>query len=173
MGRLRVNVGIHPQGLQWNLQQGKIFATPEVVMARSSEGLGGISRTFHRLFLERLIPKNWSDESPPVLLNTWEAKYFHVNHDNVLDLAIHAAKIGIDMIVLDDGWFGKREDDHSSLGDWVVNLSKFPAGLFGLVKEINALGIKFGIWVEPEMVSENSVRINSDFYLFIFFISLL
>lgn len=156
-GRLRFTMGLHPMGMQWHLNAGKYFATPEVVMVRSSEGLGGMSRTFHRLYLERLIPRNWSDLSPPVVLNTWETKYFHVTQDNVLELAREAKKIGVDLIVLDDGWFGNRDNETSSLGDWIVNLSKFPAGLKALVDQINAMGMRFGIWVEPEMVSENSV----------------
>jgi alpha-galactosidase len=87
MGRLRYTMGIHPMGMQWHLNAGEFFATPEVVMVRSSDGIGGMSRTFHRLFLERLLPKNWSDKNPPILLNTWEAKYFHVTHDNVIEMA--------------------------------------------------------------------------------------
>jgi alpha-galactosidase len=87
LGRLRINMGIHPMGLEWNLRKGETFSTPEAVLVRSSEGLGGMSRTLHRLFLERLIPHNWSDERPPILLNTWEAKYFHVSHENVLEMA--------------------------------------------------------------------------------------
>ena len=86
MGRLRFTMGIHPMGMQWHLKAGEFFATPEVVMIRSSEGTGGMSRTFHRLFLERLIPKTVSDETPPILLNTWEAKYFHITHDNVIEM---------------------------------------------------------------------------------------
>lgn len=136
-------------------------------MVRSSEGLGGMSRTFHRLFLERLIPPNWSDLNPPVLLNSWEAKYFHVNHNNILDLARHAVKVGIDMIVLDDGWFGQRDDDKTGLGDWIVNLEKFPHGFKPLVDEMNEMGLKFGLWFEPEMVSEQSMLFTShpDWYL--------
>ena len=87
LGRLRVNIGMHPMGLQWNLRQGESFSTPEVVLVRSSEGLGGMSRTLHRLYLEKLIPPSWSDAKPPVLLNTWEAKYFHVSHNNILEMA--------------------------------------------------------------------------------------
>lgn len=87
LGRLRVNVGIHPMGFQWEMQLGERFSTPEVVMVRSSEGLGGMSRSLHRLFLDRLIPRTWADENPPIMLNTWEAKHFHVNHHNVVDMA--------------------------------------------------------------------------------------
>lgn len=87
MGRLRFTMGIHPMGMQWHLKPGEFFATPEVVMVRSSEGTGGMSRTFHRLFLDRLLPRNWSDEHPPIVLNTWEAKYFHVTHANIIEMA--------------------------------------------------------------------------------------
>jgi alpha-galactosidase len=87
MGRLRFNMGIHPMGLQWYLKPGGMFETPEAVLVRSNEGLGGMSRSFHRLILDRLIPRNWSDQDPPILLNTWEAKYFHVNHNNVVEMA--------------------------------------------------------------------------------------
>eukprot|EP01039_Chlorochromonas_danica_P006764 gene6764-7474_t len=156
MGRLRLNMGIHPMGLQWYLKEGGIFHTPEAVLARSSEGLGGMSRTLHRLILDRIIPRHWSDDHPPILLNSWEAKYFHVNHDGILEMAKQAVKIGVDMIVLDDGWFGERNNDHTSLGDWIVNLQKFPYGLKQLVEEVNSLGLKFGLWFEPEMVSEHS-----------------
>ena len=93
MGRLRCNIGIHPMGLQWNLVPGQCFNTPEVVLTRSSEGLGGMSRAIHRLFLDRLLPRNWSDAEPPVLLNSWEAKYFHVNHGNIVDMAVQVSVV--------------------------------------------------------------------------------
>ncbi|RYH12684.1 hypothetical protein EON65_37575 [archaeon] len=157
MGRLRLNMGIHNMGLQWYLKEGGTFTTPEAVFVRSNEGLGGMSRTLHRLFLDRLIPKNWSDETPPILLNSWEGKYFHVNHENILEMARQSAPLGINMIVLDDGWFAKRTSDRTSLGDWYVDLEKFPYGLKKLVDDINGVGLKFGLWFEPEMVSEQSV----------------
>lgn len=157
MGRLRCNIGINPMGLQWHLLPAQTFNTPEVVLTRSSEGLGGLSRAIHRLFLDRLLPRNWSDSDPPILLNSWEAKYFHVNHHNIVEMAQQAAKVGINLIVLDDGWFGKRENDTCSLGDWVADLVKFPHGIKGLAEEVNAAGCKFGIWFEPEMVSEDSM----------------
>eukprot|EP01040_Poterioochromonas_malhamensis_P013876 gene13876-15312_t len=167
MGRLRVNLGIHPMGLQWHLRPGSDFNTPEAVLVRSGEGLGGMSRAFHRLFLDRLLPRHWSDESPPILLNSWEAKYFHVNHNNMVEMTKQASKVGINLIVLDDGWFGKRNDDRTSLGDWIADIEKFPYGLKGLAEEINALGCKFGLWFEPEMVSEESMLFTShpDWYL--------
>eukprot|EP00981_Chlorochromonas_danica_P002005 scaffold413_cov176-Ochromonas_danica.AAC.1 len=166
LGRLRVMMGVH-HGMSWHLGPGESCSTPEVALIRSSNGLGGMSRTMHRLILDRLIPPSWADANPPILLNTWEAKYFHVNHDNVIDMARQAARVGIDLLVLDDGWFGKRDDDSSSLGDWIVNLEKFPLGLKGLVEEINAVGLKFGLWFEPEMVSEQSAlyAAHPDWYL--------
>jgi alpha-galactosidase len=129
------------------------------VLVRSGEGLGGMSRTMHRLFLDNLVPRSWADTSPPVLLNTWEAKYFHVNHANVLEMAKQAVKLGINLVVLDDGWFGCRNNDTTSLGDWVPNATKFPQGIRGLAQEINELGCKFGLWFEPEMMSEDSVSL--------------
>jgi alpha-galactosidase len=168
MGRLRVNMGIHPMGLQWYLKPGGVFNTPEAVLVRSNKGLGGMSRVLHRLFLDKLIPHTWADDGPtPVLLNTWEARYFNVNHDNVVEMAKQAARVGIDLIVLDDGWFGKRNDITTSLGDWTADLTKFPLGLNGLADAVNAAGCKFGLWIEPEMVSEDSSlhSMHPDWYL--------
>jgi len=185
IGRLRVNMGVHPASLSWYLKPQGIFNTPEAVrcfrrgalrhrlplhlsrrlffsgvfrqvLIRSNEGLGGMSRALHRLFLDRLIPRTWADEHPPIVLNTWEAYYFGVNHDNVVETARQAARLGIDMIVLDDGWFGKRNDISSSLGDWTPDLSKFPTGIAGLAADVNAQGCRFGLWIEPEMISEDS-----------------
>lgn len=153
-------MGIHPMGLQWCVRSGEQFATPEVVMARSTEGLSGMSRIIHRLFLDRLIPKNWSDDNPPIIINTWEAKYFHVNHANVVELARKGVQAGGNLLVLDDGWFGNRDSIDSSMGDWMVNKIKFPMGLRKLAEDVNAIGgCKFGIWMEPEMVSEDSVSL--------------
>lgn len=126
------------------------------MLVLSNCGLGGISRTFNRLFNDHLIPKTWADAQPPIILNTWETLYYNVNDVALLDLASKAVDLGIDLLVLDDGWFGNRHDDTSSLGDWVVNASKFPFGLGHLVHQINAMGVKFGLWIEPEMVSEDS-----------------
>lgn len=138
------------------MEPGQSFNAPEVLMVRSDEGLGGVSRMQHRIILERLIPANWSDTKPPIILNSWEAKYFAVTHDNIVEMAIDAVKVNSDLLVLDDGWFGARDDDTSSLGDWVPNLQKFPFGLRKLAEDINHYGVKFGLWVEPEMVSTNS-----------------
>ena len=159
LGRLRVTMGIHPMGFQWHMSSGEEFKTPEALLVRSSDGLGGMSRMLHRVFLDHLIPTQWSNSPPPILLNSWEAKYFDVNHDNIIEMAQKAVSIGIDMIVVDDGWFGKRDSDTSSLGDWWPNGLKFPHGLKALVDEVNQIGCKFGLWFEPEMVSEQSVSL--------------
>eukprot|EP01035_Chromulina_nebulosa_P021051 gene21051-27278_t len=169
MGRLRINMGIHSMGFQWNLKQGENFNTPEVVLVRSNEGIGGMSRVFHRLFLDHLIAPlpDWARVNPPVLLNSWEAKYFDVNHGNIVDMAKQASRIGVDLIVIDDGWFGARNDDTTSLGDWKENFSKFPQGLNAVAKEVNSYGCRLGLWFEPEMVSEQSVlhSLHPDWYL--------
>jgi alpha-galactosidase len=160
--RLRVNLGINPEGFTWELEpssrgiDASTFHSPEVIMSYSNSGTGGMSRQLHRLFRERLIPAAWRYKIPPVLLNTWEAAYFNVSHDIVMDIARKAATAGIELLVLDDGWFGKRNDTYSGLGDWTPNMRKLPHGLHGLAKEVNELGMKFGIWVEPEMVSMDS-----------------
>jgi alpha-galactosidase len=160
--RLRVNMGINPEGFTWHLdpvsstKQAASFYSPEIVMSYSNTGLGGMSRQLHRLFRERLTPKLWRYKVPPVLLNTWEAAYFDVSHDVVVDIARKAVTAGIELLVLDDGWFGKRNNAHSGLGDWTPNAQKLPMGLGGLADEVNQFGIKFGIWVEPEMVSTDS-----------------
>ncbi|PXF43996.1 Alpha-galactosidase AgaA [Gracilariopsis chorda] len=158
-GRLRVNMGINPEGFTWYLdtkRETNTFRSPEVVMSYSNAGVGGLSRTLHRVFRERLIPRQWRYKIPPVLINTWEAAYFDVNHEIVVSIASAAAKADIEMLVLDDGWFGQRNDTRSGLGDWYPNLDKFPRGLKGIARDVNQIGLKFGIWVEPEMVSMNS-----------------
>ncbi|EME27686.1 alpha-galactosidase isoform 1 [Galdieria sulphuraria] len=155
-GRLRVNLGINPQGFAWNLEPGESFCSPECVLVFSDEGIGGISRELHRLFCEHLIPQRWRNFVPPVLINTWEAVYFNISHEVVIELASKAKELGIELIVLDDGWFGHRNDTTSSLGDWYPNLQKLPYGLAGLSKEIHSMGLQFGLWFEPEMVSRDS-----------------
>ncbi|GJQ14970.1 hypothetical protein GpartN1_g6761.t1 [Galdieria partita] len=155
-GRLRVNLGINPQGFVWNLEPGESFCSPECVLVFSDQGVGGISRELHRLFCEHLIPQRWRNFVPPVLINTWEAVYFNISHEVVVELASKAKEVGIELIVLDDGWFGHRNDTTSSLGDWYPNPEKLPYGLVGLSKEIHAMGLQFGLWFEPEMVSRDS-----------------
>lgn len=123
-GRLRVNLGMNSQGFVWNLEPGESFCSPECILMYSNEGIGGISREFHRLFCEHLIPQRWRNFVPPVLINTWEAVYFNISHEVVIELASKAKELGIELIVLDDGWFGHRNDTTSSLGDWYPNPQK-------------------------------------------------
>ena len=152
----RVMMGINPENFCWELAQGETFQTPEAVMVYSSEGLGGMSRTFHRLYRTRLMRGKWRDLPRPILLNNWEATYFSFNEDKLVDIASKAKECGIELFVLDDGWFGTRNDDHRGLGDWYCNLEKIPSGIDGLSRKIEALGMKFGLWVELEMVNKDS-----------------
>ena len=152
----RLNIGINPDGFLWHLMPGEEFRTPEAVMVFSSEGLGGMSRSFHKLYSNNLIRGRWKKEKRPLLINSWEAAYFNFDTDKLVAFAEKAKEVGIDMIVMDDGWFGKRNNDQSSLGDWYVNEEKLPGGLGVLVDRVHALGLKFGIWYEPEMISPDS-----------------
>jgi alpha-galactosidase len=155
-GFLRSVIGIHPQDFSWKLEKNESFQSPEAVLVYTAEGIGGMTRNLHDLYRKHLIRGNYSDKKRPVLINNWEATYFDFNTKKLLSLAKEASKLGIEMLVLDDGWFGKRNDDSTSLGDWFVNKEKLPEGLPYLVHEINKLGMKFGIWIEPEMVSPDS-----------------
>ena len=153
---LRVMMGIHPENFDWKLEPGASFVTPEVVLVYSEQGLGGMTRTYHDLYREHLIRSPYRDRKRPILINNWEATYFNFNTQKLIDIAKEAKKAGIEMLVMDDGWFGHRNDDNTSLGDWTVNEEKLPGGLPALVNAVNALGMKFGIWFEPEMVSPDS-----------------
>lgn len=155
-GNVRVNAGINPIQFSWDLGNGEAFETPECVCVFSDEGIGGLTGTLHRLYSERLIAPRWKDLVCPVLINTWEALYFNVYQDRVMELARAAKEVGVELLVLDDGWFGRRDDDTRSLGDWKEDRRKLPDGLSGFAKEINALGLQLGIWVEPEMVNTDS-----------------
>jgi alpha-galactosidase len=152
----RLTVGIHPYGFSWNLQPGEGFQTPEVVMVYSNQGLNGMSQAFHHLYRDNLIPNQWKNEDRPILINNWEATYFDFNEEKLVNIAKSASELGIELFVLDDGWFGKRNDDTSSLGDWHVDLNKLPNGLERLASKISETGMKFGLWFEPEMISPNS-----------------
>ena len=152
----RVLMGIHPQGFRWRLEPGECFDTPEAVTVWSSRGLGGMSRTFHKLYANHLVRGKWKTERRPILINNWEATYFHFDEEQIFGIAEEASRLGIEMLVLDDGWFGKRDNDKSGLGDWFVNENKLHGGLKKLVDRIHGLGMKFGIWFEPEMVSPDS-----------------
>lgn len=152
----RLTIGIHPFGFKWGLNPEEIFQTPEVVMVYSEQGLNGMSQAFHNLYRENLIPSLWKKEERPILINNWEATYFDFDEEKLVNIAKSASELGIELFVLDDGWFGKRNDDTSSLGDWHVDLNKLPNGLESLAKKISGAGMKFGLWFEPEMINPNS-----------------
>ena len=153
---LRVVMGIHPQDFKWELKQGETFTAPEVVLTYSDAGLGRMTRTLHDLYRKHLIRSPYKDRERPVLINNWEATYFDFDTEKLLAIAGEAKKSGIEMLVMDDGWFGHRNDDSTSLGDWFVNEDKLKGGLKYLVDEVNKIGLKFGIWFEPEMISPES-----------------
>ncbi|ODR33919.1 alpha-galactosidase [Eisenbergiella tayi] len=155
-GVTRVTMGIHPQEFSWTLYSGEKFVTPEAVIVYSDKGIGEMSSTYHWLYRNRLARGMWRDRERPILINNWEATYFSFNEESLLKIARKAADIGIELFVLDDGWFGHRNDSKSSLGDWYVNKEKLQGGLKGFAEKINSLGMGFGIWIEPEMVSEDS-----------------
>jgi len=152
----RVTAGINSFDFGWNLESGSTFQTPEAIMVYSAEGLGKMSRCFHSLYRNNLCRGKYQYAERPVLVNNWEATYFDFNEEKLLAIAEKAKQLDIDMLVLDDGWFGKRNCDNSSLGDWFCNTEKLAGGLKGLGEKLNAMGMKFGLWFEPEMVSPDS-----------------
>jgi alpha-galactosidase len=152
----RVQMGINPIDFSWLLEANEEFVAPEVVMVYSDEGIGKMTRTFHDLYRNHLIRGKYKDKKRPILINNWEATYFDFNTEKLLAIAKEASKVGIEMLVMDDGWFGHRNSDNSSLGDWIVNEDKIQGGLKYLVDEVNKLGLEFGIWFEPEMISPDS-----------------
>ncbi len=155
-GKARFSQGIHPEGFSFALSPGASFSSPEALMAYTSDGYTGLSHIMHAFVKNNIVRGEWKNKARPVLVNSWEACYFDFTEQKLLTLAKASKEAGIELFVLDDGWFGKRNDDTSSLGDWYVNTDKLPNGLSGLADKIEALGMKFGIWVEPEMVNENS-----------------
>ncbi len=155
-GKTHIVTGMRPEDGWFLLKAGEELYAPEAVMTYSDGGYEGISGSMHRFVREHIVRGEWKKKERPVLLNSWEALYFHVNEKKIEKLAKDAAAIGIELLVLDDGWFKGRNDDTSSLGDWTADEKKLPNGLKGLSKKVKAQGVKFGIWVEPEMVNENS-----------------
>ena len=153
---LRVTMGILPENFNWKLLKGEHFTAPEVVMVFSEKGIGGMTRSYHDLYRNNLIRGKYCHIQRPVLINNWEATYFQFDTEKIIFIAKMAASLGIEMLVLDDGWFGKRNSDTCALGDWYVNEEKLKGGLPYLVSEIHKLGMKFGLWFEPEMISPNS-----------------
>lgn len=155
-GTTRILSGINPLGFEWNLKPLESFQTPETVMVYSDSGLNGMSQIFHRLFRTRLARGKWRDITRPVLINNWEATYFDYDEEKLVEIAEKAAECGIELFVLDDGWFGTRNSDREGLGDWYVNYDKLKNGISGLSEKIRKTGLKFGIWFEPEMVNRKS-----------------
>jgi alpha-galactosidase len=149
----RLNIGINPFEFRWQLDPGEVFTSPEALLVYSGDGLSGMSRCFHSVIEECIVPEHWTRRERPVVLNSWEAQYFRVDEEAFLELADSAADVGVECVVLDDGWFGTRNADDSSLGDWRENPQKLPSGIDGLANEVHARGLGFGLWVEPEMVS--------------------
>ena len=152
----RLSLGINDADFSWLLEPGDSFQTPEAVLVYSENGLGGMSRTFHTLWKNHLLPRRWVNAHRPVLLNSWEAAYFGFDEEKLVQIARSAAEAGVELFVMDDGWFGHRDDDTTSLGDWSVDTKKLPYGLGHLADRVRALGLQFGIWMEPEMVSPES-----------------
>ncbi|MBQ9872405.1 MAG: alpha-galactosidase [Eubacterium sp.] len=158
-GKLRFVSGINPEGFCWQLAPGAEFAAPEAVMTYSDAGFNGMSQSMHAFVRQHIVRGKWKNRPRPVLLNSWEASYFNIDEGKLLKLAKAGRDAGIELFVMDDGWFGDRSDDTKALGDWDVNRKKLPHGIEGLAEKINRLGLDFGIWVEPEMIS-----VNSDLY---------
>lgn len=155
-GHTRISNGIQSEGFCWPLQAGDSFVTPEAVLTFSEKGKNGMSANMHCFVKQHIVPKRWANAPRPVLVNNWEGTYFDFNEAKIMGMARIAAKLGIELFVLDDGWFGERNSDTAGLGDYNVNKKKLPNGLAGLSDKINRLGLQFGLWVEPEMVSEES-----------------
>lgn len=153
---IRIQTGINPFCFSWTLHPGEEFETPEAVMTFSCGGFNGLSNRFHRFINEHIVRGDWKGKERPVLINNWEGMFFSFNQWKLMRLARSAKKLGVELFVLDDGWFGARSNDSAGLGDYVVNRRKLPAGLAGFAKRINRLGMQFGLWFEPEMVNPDS-----------------
>ena len=155
-GCIRASMGINPKHFGWKLEPQASFQAPEVILVHSSEGLCGMTQTFHDLYRNHLIRGKYAHALRPVLINNWEATYFDFNTEKLLEIASLASRQGIELFVMDDGWFGSRRSDNAGLGDWYVCEDVLQGGLKPLVDGVNALGMKFGLWIEPEMVNEDS-----------------
>ena len=155
-GRTRMLMGINPDRFNWPLEKGEEFETPEVVMAMTGNGLNDLSQTYHALYNNNLVRGTWKNKPRPILINNWEATFMDFTEERILSIAEKAKEAGVELFVLDDGWFGERNDDYVGLGDWVENPKKLPQGMKGLARKMNAMGLKFGFWIEPEMVNPDS-----------------
>lgn len=156
LSQTRVLLGLNDEMFRYPLAPGERFFAPEVILTYTNQGLNRLSQNLHRCIREHICRGRYKETVRPVLVNSWEASYFDFTGDTIYELACHAKEVGVEMLVMDDGWFGTRNDDNGGLGDWYVNEKKLNGTLGDLIQKINALGIKFGIWVEPEMVSEDS-----------------
>ncbi|HVZ80251.1 MAG TPA: alpha-galactosidase [bacterium] len=154
---LRMTVGLNDFGFKWRLEPGKAFVTPESLLAYSGDGFSNLSLRLHRFVKDRVLGGHWQKRPRPMLINNWEATYFKFDQEKLLKIAKAGKDAGLELFVLDDGWFGKRNDDTTSLGDWTVDRRKLPEGLGGLSERIHGMGLKFGLWIEPEMVSPKSL----------------
>lgn len=152
----RITTGIHPDCFAWQLAPNEQFQTPEAVLVYTADGLNQMSQAFHKLFRKRLARGYWRDRPRPILNNNWEATYFDFNEEKLLHIARKAKECGVELFVLDDGWFGDRRNDKAGLGDWYADKQLLPNGIAGLSEKIEALGMKFGLWIEPEMVNKDS-----------------
>ena len=156
LNQTRMMLGLQEEAFRYPLETGEMFQAPEVILSYSSEGMNRLSQNLHHCIRQHICRGKYKEEIRPILINSWEAAYFDFTGDTIYELAKAAKEVDIDMLVMDDGWFGKRDDDNSGLGDWFVNEKKLGGTLGNLIKKINDLGVKFGIWIEPEMVSEDS-----------------
>ena len=152
----RIQMGLTDELFAYPLEAGAEFIAPEVILSYTNKGLSRLSKQYHHCIMNHICQGKYVHANRPVLINSWEAAYFDFTGDTIVELAKEAKALGIDMVVMDDGWFGKRNDDNSSLGDWYVNEEKLGGTLTKLIERVNAEGVKFGIWIEPEMVSEDS-----------------
>ena len=156
LNQTRMMLGLQEEAFRYPLETGEMFQAPEVILSYSSEGMNRLSQNLHHCIRQHICRGKYKEKIRPILINSWEAAYFDFTGDTIYELAKAAKEVNIDMLVMDDGWFGKRDDDNSGLGDWFVNEKKLGGTLGNLIKRINDLGVKFGIWIEPEMVSEDS-----------------
>ena len=152
----RIQMGLTDELFEYPLEADAEFTAPEVILSYTNRGLSRLSQQYHHCIMNHICRGKYVHANRPVLINSWEAAYFDFTGDTIAELAKQAKELGIDMVVMDDGWFGKRNDDNSSLGDWYVNEEKLGGTLSDLIKRVNAEGVKFGIWIEPEMVNEDS-----------------
>lgn len=156
LAQLRLLVGINHENFEWELGAGDAFQTPEVLMVYSNQGLNGMSQEFHKVIGQHLVRSQFKNQERPILVNNWEATYFDFTEEKLRPIVDEAKQLGIEMFVLDDGWFGHRNNDQSSLGDWFINHEKFPQGVKGFADYVHQQGLKFGLWFEPEMISMDS-----------------